>query len=65
MFGAGNAPNLETFLFDFQGDLYGEHLSVALVAYLRPEERFATLEALVAQMDNDSARARTILESAT
>lgn len=60
MFGE-NAPNLETHLFDFQGDLYGTHLSVALVSYLRDEENFATLEALIAQMDADSARARAIL----
>jgi FAD synthase len=30
-------PNLETFLFDFSGDLYEQHLSVGLVDYLRPE----------------------------
>jgi riboflavin kinase/FMN adenylyltransferase len=60
MFG-NNRPNLETFLFDFSGDLYGEHLSVALVEYLRPEARFDSLEALVAQMDEDCARARAIL----
>jgi riboflavin kinase/FMN adenylyltransferase len=60
MFGE-NAPNLETFLFDFSGDLYGEHLSVALVEYLRPEARFDSLEALVAQMDADCLRARDIL----
>ena len=61
MFGADNAPNLESFIFDFKGDLYGEHLSVALVSYLRPEEKFESLEALIAQMDADSARAREIL----
>lgn len=60
MFGE-NAPNLETFLFDFAGDLYGTHLSVALIEHLRDEMRFDTLEALIEQMDADSARARDIL----
>jgi riboflavin kinase/FMN adenylyltransferase len=60
MFGV-NAPNLETFVFDFSGDLYGTHLSVALVDYLRPELTFDGLPALIAQMDADSARARAIL----
>ncbi|MEO1329155.1 MAG: riboflavin kinase, partial [Pseudomonadota bacterium] len=55
------APNLETFLFDFQGDLYGARLSVGLVAYLRPEARFDGLEALIAQMDADSLAARAAL----
>ncbi|MCG6884745.1 MAG: bifunctional riboflavin kinase/FAD synthetase [Silicimonas sp.] len=61
MFGV-NHPNIETHLFDFKGDLYGSVLSVGLVSYLRPEEKFESLEALVAQMDADSARARAILE---
>lgn len=60
MFGE-NLPNLETFLFDFAGDLYGEHLSVALVEYLRPEMVFDGLEALIAQMIADCDRARGIL----
>ncbi len=60
MFGE-NQPNLETFLFDFSGDLYGAHLSVALVEYLRPEMKFDTLDALVARMTEDCARARAIL----
>jgi riboflavin kinase/FMN adenylyltransferase len=60
MFGE-NLPNLETFIFDFKGDLYGEHLSVALVDFLRPEEKYDTIEALVAQIDADCARAREIL----
>lgn len=63
MFGE-NAPNLETFIFDFKGDLYGQHLSVALVEYLRPELKFDGLPALIAQMDKDSARAREILSAA-
>jgi riboflavin kinase/FMN adenylyltransferase len=60
MFGV-NAPNLETFVFDFSGDLYGTHLSVALVEFLRPELKFDSVEALVEQMDRDSLQAREIL----
>jgi riboflavin kinase/FMN adenylyltransferase len=61
MFGE-NRPNLETFLFDFAGDLYGTTLSVALVEFLRPELSFDGVEALVAQMDRDGARAREVLD---
>ena len=60
MFGE-NKPNIETFVFDFSGDLYGAHASVALVAYLRGEENFDGLETLIKQMDADSAEARKIL----
>lgn len=60
MFGE-NIPNLETFFFDFEGDLYGSEISVALVDYLRPEHVFDGLDELIAQMDKDSATARTIL----
>jgi riboflavin kinase / FMN adenylyltransferase len=54
-------PLLETFLFDFSGDLYGKHLSVELIAYLRAEAKFDSLDALVAQMNADSDRARQLL----
>ncbi|MEM9911685.1 MAG: bifunctional riboflavin kinase/FAD synthetase [Pseudomonadota bacterium] len=57
----GEVPNIETFLFDFSGDLYGAQLSVALIDYLRPEETFDGLDAFVAQMDADCARSRHIL----
>ena len=60
MFGE-NRPNLESFIFDFKGDLYGTPLSVALVEHLRGEEKFDSLEALITQMDADSAAARAIL----
>lgn len=60
MFGQ-NTPNLETFLFDFEGDLYGSHLSVALVAYLRPEMTFSNLDALMDQMSADCDQARLLL----
>ena len=62
MFGM-NRPNLETFIFDFSGDLYGATLSVALVEYLRGEEKFDGLDALITQMDADSAQSREILAS--
>lgn len=60
MFG-DNRANIETFIFDFKGDLYGTDLSVALVEHLRGEENFDSLDALIAQMDADSAQARAIL----
>ena len=59
----GEVPNLETFIFDFSGDLYSADLSVALVEYLRPEETFDSLEAFIAQMENDCTRARAILDT--
>ena len=57
----GDAPNCETFIFDFKGDLYGQHISVALVDYLRPELKFDGLPALIDQMDADCTKAREIL----
>jgi riboflavin kinase/FMN adenylyltransferase len=60
MFGE-NKANLETFVFDFKGDLYGTPLSVALIDHLRGEEKFDGLEALITQMDADSAQSRAIL----
>ena len=57
----GEEPNLETFLFDFTGDLYGAEISVALIDFLRPEEKFDGLDALIDQMDDDSAKSRAIL----
>jgi len=60
MFGR-NAPNLEVHLFDFSGDLYGEHLSVALVDFLRDEARFDSVDALIAQIASDAEDARRLL----
>ncbi|MDA7425156.1 bifunctional riboflavin kinase/FAD synthetase [Thalassococcus lentus] len=59
----GEVPNIETFLFDFKGDLYGTRLSVALVDYLRPELKFDGLDALITQMDADCEKARGILSA--
>lgn len=59
-FGA-NEPCLETYLFDFSGDLYGETLSVGFVEFLRPEEKFSNLDALIDQMHADCDAARQVL----
>ncbi|MEM7171392.1 MAG: bifunctional riboflavin kinase/FAD synthetase [Pseudomonadota bacterium] len=58
----GNAPLLEVHLFDFSGDIYGQHLRVALVDFLRPEQKFDGLDALKAQIAEDSKRAKVTLE---
>ncbi len=54
---------LEPYFFDFAGDLYGQPIEVALVDYLRPEAKFDGLDALMAQMAQDCARARAILDA--
>lgn len=55
------APLLETFLFDFAGDIYGQELEVDFVSRIREERKFASLEALKAEMANDIAKARAAL----
>jgi riboflavin kinase/FMN adenylyltransferase len=52
---------LEPHFFDFSGDLYGQRIGIEFVAYLRPEAKFDSLEALIAQMDADCVKARHIL----
>src|ERR1700754_639213 len=58
------APLLEVFIFDFKGDLYGNKLDVAFIGFIREELKFDSVDALVKQMDDDSARARTQLAAA-
>lgn len=58
------APLLEVFLFDFKGDLYGAVLDVAFIGFIREELKFASVDALVVQMNDDSARARAMLTAA-
>jgi riboflavin kinase/FMN adenylyltransferase len=57
----GTDPLLEVHLFDFDGSLYGRYLDVDFVARLRDEQKFASLDALVAQMHRDAAAARAVL----
>jgi riboflavin kinase/FMN adenylyltransferase len=52
---------LEAVLFDFDGDLYGRTIEVALHHYLRPEVKFDSVEELKVQMDADAAEARELL----
>lgn len=52
---------LEVHLFDFDGTLYGQHLNVEFVEYLRPEQSFASLEELTRQMHEDARQARAAL----
>lgn len=52
---------LEVFLFDFAGDLYGEALDVAFVGWIRPEEKFGSIDALIQQMKADCDFARAAL----
>jgi riboflavin kinase / FMN adenylyltransferase len=55
-------PLLEVFVFDYDGDLYGETVEVAFYEFLRGEEKFASVDALVAQMRADAEAARAILQ---
>jgi riboflavin kinase/FMN adenylyltransferase len=52
---------LEVWLFDFDEDLYGQTIETDLVAFLRPEAKFDSLEALTAQVMADAAAARAIV----
>ena len=58
------APLLEVFMFDFKGDLYGTVLDVAFIGFIREELKFDSVDALVVQMNDDSARSRAMLAAA-
>jgi riboflavin kinase / FMN adenylyltransferase len=55
------APLLEAFLFDFDGELYGKTVDVAFIGWIRPEQKFDSVETLKRQMAADSAQARDAL----
>jgi riboflavin kinase / FMN adenylyltransferase len=55
-------PLLEAFLFDFDRDIYGRHICVDLVAFLRPEAKFDGINALIEQMNRDKRDAKAALD---
>jgi riboflavin kinase/FMN adenylyltransferase len=57
----GREPLLETHLFDFEGDLYGQEIEVEFVARLRGEQHFDSLDLMVEQIHRDAAQARAAL----
>jgi riboflavin kinase/FMN adenylyltransferase len=62
-FGAHLHPLVEAFLLDFEGDLYGQRLTVEFIARLRGEQRFESAAELVEQMHRDVDRTRELLAS--
>ena len=55
------APTIEAFLLDFNRDIYGQQVKLEFAAYLRPEEKYPTVEALVQQIRVDIDHTREIL----
>lgn len=53
---------VEAYLLDFNGDLYGQQLEFSFVHYLRGEQRFDSLEALINQIDRDAQQGRELLK---
>lgn len=59
----GRQQTIEVHLLDWSGDLYNQTLTVSLEYFLRPEQKFASLDELQAQIQSDSDRARSLLAS--
>ena len=55
-------PNLEAYILDFEADIYGEEISVALVEFQRQEFKFSNVAELVQQMKRDCIAARQRLD---
>jgi len=59
----GTVPNCETHLLGVCEDFYGKHATVSFLEFLRPEQKFASLEALCSQLKQDVATAQSLLNS--
>ena len=58
---AGEAPTIEVHLLDWSGNLYNQELTVTLEAFLRPEQKFASLDALKSQIQSDCQQAKELV----
>lgn len=59
----GDSPTIEVHIFDFEQDIYGDTVRVDLVEFIRPEQKFDSLEALVSQISLDAQQAKSILRA--
>jgi len=57
----GDSVTVEPWILDFEGDLYGKHICLAFHKFLRPEQKFSSLEELKEQIEKDAAQTRSIL----
>lgn len=57
----GTHQTIETYIFDFDKDIYGEHMTLQFREFLRPEQKFDGLPALIAQLKRDELAARAVL----
>jgi riboflavin kinase/FMN adenylyltransferase len=55
------ARQIETFVLDFNGDLYGRRIRIEFVQRLRPDENFPSLELLIDQLKRDEMETRSVL----
>jgi riboflavin kinase/FMN adenylyltransferase len=60
---SGRTRTVEAYVLDSSADLYGQHVALDFVARIRGQQKFGSVDALVAAMDNDTLRARTLLSA--
>lgn len=59
----GDSVTVEPWILDFEGDLYGKHISLSFHKYLRPEQKYDSLEDLKKQIQKDAAQTRQLIKS--
>jgi len=57
----GNHRTIEVNIFDFDGNIYSEHITIRFIDFLRPEQKFSSPEALIQQLALDERKARSLL----